>query len=254
MKDNNMKTANITDDIIKPAQDRADCNLCPCGDLEWTARQNDRYGFKLSDVLIPVSYKSCEWIVDGKVVKGHPEMGTAANVGEALRVAFRERRVRLAADRLGLAVKQSKHSLNDTWYVVDPQDEEASVEVCFYDGYCHIAGNQARVKNVSVSNLVKHLSRKMAHARHVASQNRFQEECDKAYKAAAAAFARQLNDLGVKSDARRSLKFVESECSRKDGVWTFVIEYRRADNSLRATLKSTDAQALAAKVSTLDTI
>lgn len=254
MKDNTMKTANITDDIIKPAQDRADCTIISCGDLEWTARQNDRYGFKLSDVLIPISYKSCEWIVDGKVVKGHPEMGTAANVGQALLVAFRERRVRLAADRLGLAVKQAKHSLNDTWYVVDPQDEEASVEVCFYDGYCHIAGNQARVKNVSVANLVKHLSRKMAHARHMAQQSRFQEECDKAYKAAASAFARQLNDLGVKSDARRSLKFVESECFRKEGVWTFVIEYRRADNSLRATLKSTDAQALVAKVSTLDTI
>jgi hypothetical protein len=248
-----MKTANITDDIIKPAQDRADCNLVSCGDLEWTARQNDRYGFKLSDVLIPVSYKSCEWIVDGKVVKGHPEMGTAANLGQALLVAFRERRVRLAADRLGLAVKQAKHSLNDTWYVVDPQDEEASVEVCFYDGYCHIAGNQARVKNVSVANLVKHLSRKMAHARHMARQAKFQEECETAYKAAAAAFTRELHSLGVKSNDRRTLKFVPESCDHVGEVWTFVLEYRRTDDSLRATIKASDAATVQNKVAILDT-
>jgi hypothetical protein len=252
-----MKALNVTDDIMKPAMDRANCTIhawdstlppqnVPEGALCWIARQGE--------LELAITYLNGVFSITGKPVEVDEHLGLSASFGNALRIAFREKLVANVAAATANCWERYKHGHGDTYEIVHPNDKDATVEISFYDGNVRIAGSDKPVTNLAIKNLAKHIREKMKLALGRAAQNRFQEKCDAERKGFEAAFKKSLRDAGVTTTDARHLRLADSGRVNEGGEWYFDVEYKRMDCQLEASFRVTTVEEAITNIKALDAV
>lgn len=257
-----MRTANLTDLVLGPAAEKADCTISSTDErLVWLARQNDQGTNKLSDVPVAISYKHCWWHVEGRLVEVEEGVEDADALTWALIDAFRAKRVAMAAALLGCTAQTTLST--DAYRVFSAGNKEVSVEIRFYgSSYCYMGDSNAPIRNVAVKNLAAHLAahlkRRIAGARRSAkrSAKRVQGRRERVSQAVQAAeeFRDELHRAGIASTKAYDLTLVS--CGRKDegSPWAYVMSYERADRLLSATFAVSQAEEVKKVVESLEAV